>query len=141
MPVDEFPNQRLDLICPDCGASLVLRSTSSVFYGCSAYPQCKSTHPARADGSPKGTPGNAATRKARIQAHYLFDRVWKEKLVRNRGAAYTWMRKTLGLSRAEAHIGSFDIPQCESLMKAVYAGFPKIRGDRWTALLVDPLED
>lgn len=144
MPGKDVPESkwRTDLVCPDCGGNLIRReSKTSPFYGCSNFPTCKTTHPAHPDGRPKGTPGDAATRRAREMAHRIFDRIWKEKLVKNRGAAYAWMRKTLKLSKAEAHIGDFSAEQCDRLMKAVYAAFPKVRGDRWTALLVDPLED
>jgi ssDNA-binding Zn-finger/Zn-ribbon topoisomerase 1 len=138
----KYPNERYDLICAECGAKMVLRESKfGPFYGCTSYPECKGSHGAHSDGKPKGKPGNAATKKARIEAHRLFDRIWKENLVRNRGAAYTWMQKALGLSKAEAHIGEFSIDQCEKLMRAVYQDFPKVRTDRWTLLLVDPLGD
>jgi len=106
-----------------------------------AYPECKGSHGAHSDGKPKGKPGNAATKKARIEAHRLFDLIWKENLVRNRGAAYSWMQKAMSLSKAEAHIGEFSIEQCEKLLRAVYQDYPKVRGDRWTAIMVDPLGD
>ncbi len=141
-PEDSYPKQRNDLICGDCGSKMTLRESSrGPFYGCSTYPTCKSTHGSHPDGKPKGTPGNRATKKARIEAHALFDRIWKEKLVKNRGAAYRWMMKALGIPRTEAHISDFSVEQCEKLMKAVYRDFPKVRDSRWTALLVDPLED
>lgn len=138
----KYPRQRDDLACGDCGSKLILReSAHGPFYGCSTFPVCKSVHEAHPDGKPKGKPANRATRKARIETHTLFDRIWKEKLVKNRGAAYKWMQKALSLPRAEAHISEFSSDQCEKLMKAVYREFPKVRGSRWTALLVDPLED
>jgi len=139
---DSYPKQRNDLICGDCGSKMILReSPRGLFYGCSTYPVCMSIHGAHPDGKPKGTPGNRATKKARIEAHAIFDRIWKEKLVKNRGAAYHWMMKTLGIPRAKAHISDFSVEQCEQLMKAVYQDFPKVRDSRWTALLVDPLGD
>lgn len=121
---------------------MVLReSRFGLFYGCTEYPKCTGSHGAHQDGKPKGKPGNAATKKARIEAHTLFDRVWKEKLVKNRGAAYQWMQKTMSLSKSQAHIGEFTAEQCRQLIKAVYESFPKVRRGRYTALLVDPLGD
>jgi len=138
----EYPSARDDLVCAECGAKMVLRESKyGPFYGCTQYPQCKGAHGAHPDGKPKGKPGTAATKKARIEAHALFDRIWKEKLVKNRGAAYKWMQKALGLSKSQAHIGEFSTEQCRQLMKAVYDDYPKIRSGRYTALLVDPLGD
>jgi ssDNA-binding Zn-finger/Zn-ribbon topoisomerase 1 len=137
-----YPGKRDDLLCAECGASMVLRpSKYGLFYGCTKFPECRGTHGAHADGRPKGTPGNAVTKKARIEAHRIFDQIWKSGLVKNRGAAYKWMQKAMGISRSEAHIGEFSIKQCEKLMRLVYQNYPKLRGSRWTALIVDPLDD
>jgi len=138
---EKYPKRRADLACGECGSQMVLReSKHGPFYGCSRFPDCRGAHGAHQDGRPKGKPGNAATRRARIEAHRLFDQIWKLKLVRNRGAAYQWMRNAMGLRKHEAHIGEFSIDQCEKLLKLVYQDYPKLRG-RWTALIVDPLGD
>lgn len=55
-----------DLKCGDCGKLMVFRTSQyGYFYGCSQWPFCRGTLSARTDGSPKGIPGNAATRKLR----------------------------------------------------------------------------
>jgi hypothetical protein len=41
--------------------------------------------------------------------------------------AYRWMRLSMGLSHAEAHIGSLNQEQCEALIKLVYTHFPNLR--------------
>jgi ssDNA-binding Zn-finger/Zn-ribbon topoisomerase 1 len=139
---NEFPEARDDLVCAECGARMVLRKSKfGPFYGCTKFPECRGAHGAHQTGKPKGKPGDTATKKARIEAHTLFDRIWKEKLVKNRGAAYKWMQKALKLPKSQAHIGEFSEEQCRQLMKAVYEAFPKVRAGRYTALLVDPLGD
>jgi hypothetical protein len=53
-----------------------------------------------------------------MRAHAVFDRLWVGGGM-SRGEAYAWMRKTLNLQPHEAHIGRFDIIQCEKLIEAV----------------------
>lgn len=66
--------------CPDCGAMLVLRrGRFDLFYGCERYPACRGSHGAHPDGRPLGIPADAATRKARNDAHGYFDRLWREQ--------------------------------------------------------------
>lgn len=64
-----MPGERTDLVCPDCKALMVLKTgRHGLFYGCTNHPNCKGSHGACADGSPKGIPTNAETRKSRQQA-------------------------------------------------------------------------
>jgi len=115
--------ERKDLVCPDCTAVMRLRrSRFGPFYGCSRWPDCEGTHGAHDDGSPKGVPGDAATRQARIRAHDAFDQLWKPRGrgPMSRGAAYRWMRRAMGLSAAKAHIGNFNTTQCERLVQLVH---------------------
>lgn len=142
----KYPGERHDLTCGECGAALmVLRESAKYrrpFYGCSTFPACLGTHGAHPDGRPLGTPTNKETKKCRIRAHAVFDEIWKQTLVRNRGAAYTWMRKVMNLSDAEAHIGAFSKEQCERLVGLVYRDYPTLQ-DRYAALVYgeDPFED
>jgi ssDNA-binding Zn-finger/Zn-ribbon topoisomerase 1 len=128
-----FPGERFDLVCPECGATMKLRNSKhGLFYGCEKYPACKASHGALNDGRPKGTPGNKETRKARIFAHRVFDRLWKtntngEKPRMSRSAAYAWMRKTMKLADDQAHIGTFTADQCQQLVGLVRAEFPGVR--------------
>lgn len=114
-----------NVICPDCGAPMVLRETKKfkwkngkdrLFYGCIRYPFCKATHGAHPDGRPLGIPGNAETKAARIRAHDAFDGM-AQRLDWNKGGAYAWLRKKMKLSRKECHIGRFNIEQCEKVIK------------------------
>jgi ssDNA-binding Zn-finger/Zn-ribbon topoisomerase 1 len=108
-----------DLKCPECGAKMQRRDSKyGLFYGCSRYPECKSTHGCHPDGRPLGIPANKATKLARIKAHDAFDWLWKEGGFRRR-QAYAWMQHRLGLTADEAHIGRFDVAMCERLVEAV----------------------
>ncbi len=145
-----FPGERFDLICADCGAQLQLRRTRQArmtpFYGCSRYPACQSAHGAHRDGRPKGVPGNKETRKARIRAHTVFDQLWKldsplGKARLTRGQAYAWMRTQLGLTRAAAHIGNFDVAQCERLIQEVFAAYPRLQTRSSRLRYMDPFDN
>ncbi len=110
------------LICPDCGAPMVLRNSCfGKFYGCSRWPVCKATHGAHPNGDPLGIPADHETKQWRIKAHAAFDTLWNKKSSRGRkrGKAYKWMQKAMGLTEAEAHIGRFDIAQCQKLIALV----------------------
>lgn len=137
-----LPEEQFDLPCGECGSPMVLRFSTKYeqhFYGCSRFPECSGTHGCHKDGRPKGTPTNKAGKKARIKAHSIFDQLWKPdsplgpRRLR-RSDAYTWMRKAMKLSSSEAHIGMFDIAQCEQLIQLVYRHYPKLR-TRWSRLL------
>jgi ssDNA-binding Zn-finger/Zn-ribbon topoisomerase 1 len=109
----------LEIQCPECGAPMLLRdSRYGPFYGCSRFPECRSAHGAHPDGRPLGIPATKLTKDARIRAHAAFDSFWRARDWR-RGQAYAWMQQALGLAKDEAHIGRFDIEQCEKLIAAV----------------------
>lgn len=136
-----FPGERFDLVCPECGAVLKLRNSKhGLFYGCEKYPACKASHGAYDDGRPKGTPGNKETRKARIYAHRIFDRLWKDKENgkprMSRSAAYAWLRKSMKLSESEAHIGNMTKEQCEKLVVLIQKKYPGVR-NAWDKLAGD----
>lgn len=107
--------------CPECGAPMTLRSSKfGLFYGCSQYPNCKATHGAHPDGKPLGTPANAVVKQARIAAHKAFDQLWSGPKARlTRDEAYLWLQSKMGLTSAQAHIGSFDQAQCDKLIQLV----------------------
>ena len=112
--------------CPECGADMVLRSTTKFtykksgaprkFWGCSRWPHCNGIHGAHPDGRPLGIPGNQATKEARIRAHAIFDKLWKGTTT-SRTSAYRWLEFELGLQPGTAHIGAFDIAMCEKVIE------------------------
>lgn len=111
--------------CPYCGHPSLLKPASLVYgekakekhlYVCSRYPVCNSyvgVHERTLD--PLGTLANPALRHKRIQAHRLFDRIWKSGIM-SRDDAYSWLRYTFGLTGAFAHIGVFSDYYCEQLI-------------------------
>lgn len=106
------------VFCGECGSLMVQRSSRfGPFWGCSTFPTCRGTHGAHPDGTPLGTPANAETKVARIRAHDAFDTLWQTK--KERRDAYHWMRKAMGMSKDQAHIGRFNIEQCSRLVELV----------------------
>lgn len=139
----EFPGRRYDLKCPDCGGTLMMRRSGKLgrpFYGCTKFPECRGCHGAHFDGSPLGVPGDRATREARKRAHELFDKVWQNRLVQDRQAAYKWLMKALGLSVEMAHIARLTIEQCSELHRKVLKQWPQLR-TVWDRLLKDDVLD
>lgn len=115
-----------DLTCPECGLPMTLRQSKyGPFYGCTGYPGCTCKHGAHANGSPKGIPGDAATRAARIRAHEAFDQLWKGASRRarrhERGQAYLILQEIMGMTADEAHIGRFTIEECERIIAGLEA--------------------
>jgi ssDNA-binding Zn-finger/Zn-ribbon topoisomerase 1 len=109
------------LTCPECGAPMkLLRSTKypkhPFFYGCSAFPVCRTTHGAHADGRPLGIPADRRTRGARIDAHAAFDPYWRARGWRREGA-YHWLATQLGIERAQCHIGMMDAETCRRVVE------------------------
>jgi hypothetical protein len=73
--------------------------------------RCKGKHGAHPDGTPMGVPGNKETGKARDYAHSEFDKLWKSGRV-SRIQAYVILRRIMGMTTQEAHIGRFTKDQC-----------------------------
>ena len=92
-----------------------------VYYACTVE-GCPGAHGAHPDGTPLGVPADQATKRMRIAAHAVFDKLWQGACgLMARSEAYAWMRKELGMTRDEAHIANFDSATCAKLIKAVWA--------------------
>lgn len=122
------PGERTDLRCPEpnCGALMRLRpSKYGLFYGCTTFPDCRSTHGAHPDGSPLGIPATGDTKKARIAAHAVFDRLWdrphfrKKERKRARNDAYRWLAAQIGVR--EIHIGELNVEECAKVIEVCEA--------------------
>src|SRR3990167_4406409 len=99
---------------------MVLRqSRYGPFYGCTRWPECDGKHGAHEDGRPLGIPANKETKQRRIKAHEFFDGLWKDDGPMTRNQAYKWMQQSMGMTPDEAHIGRFDIGQCDKLIRLV----------------------
>lgn len=111
------------LPCPDCGARMKRRMGKyGTFYGCSHYPQCRGAVSCGPDGEPIASPADSETRSARVEAHHVFDRLWKTGVVPGgRSEAYRWLVRTMGIHSKDAHIGKFDKQQCARLVELASA--------------------
>ena len=111
--------------CPYCGRTAILRNASYVYkenamdsylYVCSGYPKCDSYVGVHANTMlPKGSLANGDLRHKRIEAHRLFDALWKNGIF-SRKEAYRWMQNKFSLTSSQAHIGHFSDYRCECLM-------------------------
>jgi hypothetical protein len=115
-------------------------SKRGLFYGCETFPACRASHGAFPDGRPMGIPGDKDTKKARILAHRIFDRLWKaedgHEPRMTRAQAYAWMQKALKLSSGDAHIARFSVAQCNALIAAVKKKYPGTM-NVWDRLTLD----
>ncbi len=119
----EMTEHRLE--CPECASPMSLRKDQfGIRYLCSAE-GCRGSHGAHPDGSPLGTPAKAVVKRARIEAHDTFDRLWKGGPL-TRSQAYSWMERALGLGPGEGHIGRFDSATCRRLEDACVREFPSL---------------
>ncbi|WP_158636418.1 zinc-finger-containing protein [Luteimonas marina] len=67
---------------------------------------------------PLGSLANAETREWRRRAHAALDAFWRDGGM-SRSAAYRWMAKAMGLTKAEAHIGRMDPEACRQLIELI----------------------
>ena len=119
---DSVTPSDLGIKCPECGSSMVLRTTKKFtykngdprkFYGCSRWPECRGTHGAHPDGEPLGTPADDATKQARIVAHAVFDEWWRNAGY-DRGKGYARLKERFGF---EVHIGAADKAMCDAIVR------------------------
>lgn len=113
----------VELPCPECGAPLVLKDSKfGKFYGCSRwrFTGCKGSHSAHRDtGKPMGVPAKQEVKRARHEAHRVFDEIWTTGRM-SRKRAYQWMQKVLQLTKRDAHIANFSMEQCARLIEEVH---------------------
>ena len=59
----------------------------------------------------------------KMAAHASFDPLWKTGPFRGRRkAAYGWLAGQMGLPVEKTHIGMFDVPQCQEVIKIIEKG-------------------
>lgn len=78
---------------------------------CGAYVGC---HPGSA--TPLGYLANEETRRARSDAHYAFDPLWRGRSMK-RKEVYQWLADHLGIDVSRCHIGEFNIDMCEKVVR------------------------
>ncbi len=112
--------------CPYCGSPAILKDASYVYghhssggkvYVCSHYPACDSYVGVHQGTSlPKGSLANRTLRKKRIQAHRIFDQLWRQGIF-SRQEAYRWIGDKFCLQTRQAHIGNFSDYMCDQLIQ------------------------
>lgn len=112
-------------ICPYCGSTSHLTDSSIIYNGrsfgnvwiCANYPACDAfvgVH--KSNNQPLGRLANGELRKAKINAHSIFDALWKTQGGMTRQQAYKWLSEQLGLPAKETHIGMFDVEMCNKVI-------------------------
>ena len=64
---------------------------------------------------PLGNVANEVLRLKRRETHQVFDAFWKRRGM-TRTAAYKWLSEQMELSETEAHIGGFEVDQCQQVI-------------------------
>ncbi|MBB4635890.1 zinc-finger-containing protein [Longimicrobium terrae] len=113
--------------CPYClRPSRFLASSAPLYHGhdygpvyvcepCGAWVGCH-----RGTERPLGRLANAELRRAKVQAHDAFDRVWRsgDDHPRARGEAYRRLAELLGIEPSQCHIGMMDVEDCRRVVEA-----------------------
>ncbi len=103
---------------------ILKRIKFGVSYAC-IHENCRGRHGAHPNGKPLGVPADSKTRRARIEAHEVFDRLWKCGVM-SRTEAYRWLREALQLRANTGHISSLDAEQCKLLESKMRDEFPDL---------------
>lgn len=107
-------------ICPYCKSSTSI-TTEEKIYGktyngrsiikCMNYPKCDAYVGTHDDGSALGRLANRKLRLAKKDAHYYFDKIWKEKIL-ERDTLYEQLSDFLNIPDEFTHIGMFSESTC-----------------------------
>ena len=103
---------------------MLRNSRYGLFWGCSRFPECRSTHGAHPDGRPLGKPATAEVKQARIAAHAAFDRLWKGGGMR-RSDAYRWLTQAMGRTQ-QMLMGEMDAAECAEVVRLVSEKLPTL---------------
>lgn len=64
---------------------------------------------------PLGNVANEVLRLKRMETHQVFDAFWKRRGM-TRTAAYKWLAEQMKLPEEKAHIGGFEMDQCQQVI-------------------------
>lgn len=73
---------------------------------------------------PLGNVANETLRLKRMETHQIFDAFWKAQGM-SRTQGYKWMAKYMELPEDHAHIGGFEMDQCQKLIDLCIKGCNK----------------
>ena len=115
-------------ICRYCGGVIRLVPASSI-YGESAERlgmkeewlyQCQNCNARvgchKGTKRPLGNVANEVLRLKRMETHQVFDNFWRAKRM-SRTKAYCWLTEQMELPESKAHIGGFEMEQCQRLIE------------------------
>lgn len=110
----------IPVVCRYCGGKIVYTTTHQIYEksdepiylctNCNAYVGCH-----KGTKLPYGKVANAALRMKRREVHIVFDTFWRARGW-GRTNAYRWMAQQMDIPEREAHIGNFEMDQCEKLI-------------------------
>lgn len=114
----------MPVICQYCGTAAVVGMGETVypdnpylqdrvFWVC---PKCGAYVGSHSDGEPLGELANEELRRARLDAHVAFDRIWREGAI-SRTDAYEIMALALGIPKEKCHIAMFDLDTCARVVE------------------------
>lgn len=85
---------------------------------CDAYVGCH-----RNTTKPLGRLANKELRRAKNNAHVVFDPLWKSKKM-SRHSAYKWLAEKLQIEPRKCHIGMFDVEMCKRVISVLTSSAP-----------------
>ncbi len=114
-------------LCPYCGQESKIVTGDEIYCGredlkdryyyeclpCDAY---VGTH--KGTLRPYGTLANLELRKARNEAHKVFDEIWQTGRM-SRTHAYSWLCRQTDIEYKSCHIGLMDLDQCNLIITIV----------------------
>lgn len=115
-------------ICRYCGGVVRLVSASAVYGEAAAkrlklqketFYQCQNCNARvgchKGTNRPLGNLANEVLRLKRMETHQVYDAFWKRRGM-TRSQAYKWLAEQMRLPEHEAHIGSFEMDQCQTVI-------------------------
>jgi hypothetical protein len=115
------------LVCPYCGnnsqyvdSKCIYSKSYGMIYICKPCDAYVGVH--KGSDIALGRLANKQLRFWKIQAHEVFDRLWKRKMNQGfskgiaRSSAYEWLAKEMGRDISITHIGMFDIDECKKVI-------------------------
>lgn len=92
------------------------KSKGRYLYVCDRYPKCDAYVGAHQKSKlPMGTLADGNLRNKRIQAHKVFDKMWKCGAM-TKWQAYKWLQGKFSLNSDQAHIAKFGEYMCDQLI-------------------------
>lgn len=112
---------RIPDVCRYCGGKIIKTSTHQIYEkshepiylctNCNAYVSCD-----KRTGKPLGKVANSALRMKRRETHVIFDGFWHRQGW-SRSKAYKWLALSMHLPERDAHIGNFEMDECEQVIR------------------------